>query len=175
MTQLEKAFEECAVQLERIINAYKRNKVNPKTKVWRSNGTVEEYDIVGELGSTSIPNNANVTKVEIGSKVTSIGYNAFADCSELTSVTIGNGVTSIGDSAFYGCSDLTSVTIPNSVTLIKYVAFGGSSIMNSTFVGKTAEQVQAMDNYPWELPVGGTIHCSDINIVVPESGGGSSS
>lgn len=44
-------------------------------------------------------------------------------------VEIGSNVTSIGNSAFNNCSGLTSVT----------------------FSGKTLEQIQAMENYPWGI------------------------
>lgn len=59
--------------------------------------------------------------------VTSIGWDAFANCSSLTSVTIQSSVTSIGYDAFSGCSGLTSVTIPNSVTSISNGAFSDCS------------------------------------------------
>lgn len=57
-----------------------------------------------------------VTSVNIGNGVTSIGIRAFARCYDLTSITIPNSVTSIGTCAFLYCYALTSVTIPNSVT-----------------------------------------------------------
>ena len=52
----------------------------------------------------------SLTKVTIGSQVTSIGSYAFSDCEGLTSITIPDSVTSIGSYAFSGCN-LTSVTI----------------------------------------------------------------
>ena len=88
----------------------------------------------------------------IPDSVTSIGSLAFCDCDKLTSVTIGNSVTSIGDFAFSGCSGLTSVTIPNGVTSIGESAFEACTGLTSvTFLGKTLEEVQEMDNYPWDI------------------------
>ena len=51
----------------------------------------------------------SITKVTIGSQVTSIGWCAFNRCSSLTSITIPASVTSIGTYAFSGCSNLANV------------------------------------------------------------------
>ena len=47
-----------------------------------------------------------------------IGAHVLENCTELTSVNLGEGVTSIGESAFYGCSQLHSFELPASVSLI---------------------------------------------------------
>ncbi len=67
----------------------------------------------------------SLTSVTIPSSVTSIGYEAFADCENLTSVAIENGVKIMDDEAFYNCYSLTDITIPNSVTSIGEYAFMG--------------------------------------------------
>jgi len=59
----------------------------------------------------------------IGSHVTSIGNNVFANCSGMTNITIPSSVTSIGNKSFVGCTGLTNITIPNSVTNICDSAF----------------------------------------------------
>ncbi len=71
-----------------------------------------------------------ITSVEIGSGVTSIGNNAFFDCYKLTSVSIPDTVTSIGNEAFQYTA-LTSVTIPTSVTSIGVQAFTGCEGLDS--------------------------------------------
>jgi hypothetical protein len=65
----------------------------------------------------------SLTKVTIGTNVTSIGMLAFKWCTGLTNVTIPNSVTNIGEYAFYGCSSLSSVTIGYKVTSIGAYAF----------------------------------------------------
>lgn len=47
-----------------------------------------------------------------------IGAHVLENCTELTSVNLGEGVTSIGESAFYGCNKLNSFELPASVSLI---------------------------------------------------------
>ena len=63
------------------------------------------------------------TEVTIPDGVTSIGYNAFANCGSLTDVTIPDSVKSIGTSAFLNCGKLTGVTMPNSITNVGDYAF----------------------------------------------------
>ena len=53
--------------------------------------------------------NYDIESVVIGSGVTSIGDDAFAECESLTSVTIPASVTSIGGGVFDGCTNLTEV------------------------------------------------------------------
>ncbi len=69
-----------------------------------------------------------------GSKITSIGANAFKGCSGLTgSLTLPSNVTSIGASTFEGCSGLTgSLTLPSNVTSIGAGAFMNCSGLNGS-------------------------------------------
>ena len=65
----------------------------------------------------------SITKITIGSSVTTIGNYAFYKCTAVTSVTLGSNVSSIGSYAFYGCNSLTTVSIPSSVTQIGAYSF----------------------------------------------------
>ena len=100
-----------------------RLKVVRKTVVKRSTGVIDILDIRGTITSSSISDISNITELEIGDAVTSIGDNVFYNFTNLVSVMIGNSVTSIGWGAFNACSYLTSVTIPDSVKNISAVAF----------------------------------------------------
>jgi hypothetical protein len=109
------------------------------------NDTWHEYEIKGVLDFTALisvglmPEGSGIENepswntfpyaVEIGTDVTSIEEGVFYCCYGLTSLTIGENVTNIGKYAFAGCTSLTSVT----------------------FQGKTMEQVQEMDDYPWDI------------------------
>ena len=106
-----------------------------QTVVTYSNNDVSVFNIVGELGQSSIPSIGSAVDVKIGSAVTSIGDDAFSDCTGLTSVTITNSVTSIGGYAFFQCNSLTSVAIPGSVTSIGEYAFEECNGLASVMIG----------------------------------------
>lgn len=156
--------------------------------------TIESANIgtsVTSIGPSAFHQCRSLASVTIPNSVTNIGGSAFSSCSSLTSVTIPNSVTSIGNGAFYECSSLTSVTIPDSVTSISSYVFlecvgltsvtiPGSvtsigvgtfedcnSLMSVMVSGKTTTQVSGMSNYPWELPSGCVITCSDGTITLP--------
>ena len=71
--------------------------------------------------------------------VTTIGYQAFADCKDLTSVTIPTSVYSIEDEAFRRCYSLTSIAVPSSVTSFGTTVFEQCFVLKSvTFEAKIA-------------------------------------
>ena len=95
--------------------------------------------------------NRNETSID---KVKSIGIWTFDCCTSLTTISIPNSVKFIGDWAFYNCTSLTSIKIPNSVKSIGDNAFHNCrSLKKVIFKGKTLEEVQAMENYPWKLKI----------------------
>jgi hypothetical protein len=112
-------------------------------------------------------NNVLITNLTIPSEVTKILGSAFYNCKGLTSVIIPNGVTSIGSRAFSGCTNLTSMTIPDSVTSIgDYAFYNCSGLTSVTFLGKDMSTVQGLARYPWSLPSGCSIICTDGTITV---------
>ena len=85
----------------------------------------------------------NVTKIVIGSGITSIGRAAFQGCAYVKSVDIANGVTKICRGAFTQCWALESVIIPTSVNTIEMTAFGNAisgSTMNDVYYCGSAAQ-----------------------------------
>jgi len=127
------------------------------TRVWYygdNDSTYTDYDISGEISGSwsdededytftdAIPMLSNARKIEIGTKLTSIGHHAFIYCTWINSITIPSSVTNIGRRAFFGCSGLTNVTIPDSVTSIGPYAFSGCSGLTSLiFQGRTLQQL----------------------------------
>lgn len=116
-------------------------------------GEVVIPDTVTEItGGAFVPAHENentvLTKVTLPEGLTSVGYDAFADCValetvilpesiryirfsafenciSLKSINLPSGLTSIGMCAFRGCTSLTEVDIPDGVTSIDMEAFEG--------------------------------------------------
>lgn len=118
----------------------------------------------GEICNSAFSNCTNLTTVELGDGVTSIGTSAFFKCTQLSSIAIGNGVTSIGtsafngctaltkaeiksgaigDSAFNGCTSLTNVTLGDGVTKIGRNAFLKCTALTSMNIGSNVETIES--------------------------------
>ena len=69
--------------------------------------------------------NTTLTSVSIPNTIVEIGESAFAYCTALSTVRFASGskLTTIGENAFYQCSSITSLTIPDSVQSIGDKAF----------------------------------------------------
>ncbi len=78
---------------------------------------------VTAIEANALKGNKRVTKVKIGSNVTSIGKKAFCKCTSLKTVAIPSKVKTIGESAFSGCKKLAKVTIGKGITKIGKKAF----------------------------------------------------
>lgn len=118
----------------------------------------------GEIGISAFNSCPNLTTVELGSGVTSVGDNAFSKCTALKSINIGDGVTSIGknafngctaltnanigsgaigESAFNGCTSLANVTLGNGVTSIGRNAFLRCKALTSMDIGSSVRTIES--------------------------------
>ena len=143
---------ECAPELKQMfIDLYKKPGPKATTVFYLSDGTIEEYDIVGAINHQWMVDHGYwiengrdshwgkyVLSAEIGTHVTAIGASAFS-----------SGISQ--------CS-IYHITIPNSVTSIASGAFINSELNNNyesnramIFYGRTLSEVQAMSNYPWGI------------------------
>lgn len=82
-----------------------------------------------------------ITAVEIGYGVGTIGNSAFRNCQKLSSVVIENGPRKIGEYAFAGCALLTDIDIPDSVTSIGSAAFRDCSSLKKVSIGDGVESI----------------------------------
>ena len=62
-------------------------------------------------------------ELELPSRITSIGDQAFMVCTRLTSIDIPGRVTSIGENAFFNCVSLEEISLPDSLTYVAESAF----------------------------------------------------
>ena len=118
----------------------------------------------GEIGISAFKSCPNLTTVELGNGVTSVGDNAFSKCTALKSINIGDGVTSIGknafngctaltnanigsgaigESAFNGCTKLANVTLGNGVTSIGRNAFLRCTALTSMKIGSSVKTIES--------------------------------
>lgn len=132
------------------IEAFYNN--TPTTFTYSDGSSFTSVDTILTANSYNPPSGQSLTKVNIGTIVTSIGDDSvFYGQTTLTEVTFDTDsqITSIGDFAFGACSVLASFTIPASVT----------SIGASVFVGCTSLTTINVE-------VGNTAYSSDITGVL---------
>lgn len=79
-------------------------------------GSVQEFELSGELVRFQIPNWVNAVSIEIGRGITSIAHGALFQGDNVETIVVSDTVTSIGADAFAYCSKLTSVTLGQNVT-----------------------------------------------------------
>ena len=86
------------------------------------------------IGVTAVANNSKITSVFIPSSVTRIEDSAFFNNDALTTVTFASGskLTTIGANAFRADISLTSISLPDSVTEVGHAAFFNPSFLYPT-------------------------------------------
>lgn len=115
---------------------------------WNIDGTTLTITGKGDMpdftSDTSAPwSNLNVSTVEIGNGITSVGNRNFAGMSSITSVSFPDTLTDIGEAAFYGCSGLEKITLPESVKVLHMAVFADCTSLTSF----SAPGVTMMDWY----------------------------
>ena len=123
-------------------------KPQEQTTLKFTNGTTQTKKIPGTatwqnigVKSDQWSGDNTLTYCQLGTKVTSIGTNAFAGCSSLTSITIPNSVTEIKANVFCDCSSLISANIPNSVTSLEYQLFYNCYSLTSVTIPSSVTKI----------------------------------
>ena len=102
------AFQGCTALTSITLNAFVANFKNAFNNV-NNVGMHITFNYTGVIFDGMCYNLNNLASVTIGSSITSIGTEAFANCSSLTSIIIPSSVTSIGNDAFIGTTGLLNV------------------------------------------------------------------
>ncbi len=105
---------------------------------------IEEYTINDEtieICSYAFSDCTNLTKIDIPSSVTNIGYNAFSDCKSLRHIIIPSSVIAIGEGAFRYCDKLQSVEISSSIRVIEECLFDWCTSLNHIVIPKSIERI----------------------------------
>lgn len=133
--------------------AFYTNKNNTVTSVFLSEN-------VTEIGTQAFTNCSFLEKINLPSRLTSIGALAFQSCrsltgeiiipdgvteigaqafefcGKLTKITLGKGVKAIGSAAFSACSGIESIVIPDNVKTIETSAFSKCTNLTSIVIGR---------------------------------------
>ena len=84
-------------------------------------GRIDDFEMFETPWETYIN---NITEVEIGESIISIGSHAFFSSTSLVSVKLPDSIVKIGKKAFQGCLNLKTIVIPSNVLIIDDFAFG---------------------------------------------------
>ena len=119
-------------------------------------------ETVTSIGQSAFGSCKSLSSLDLPSQLSSIGAGAFSDMTAIVDFEIPDSVVTIGDAAFMGCRNLKNVVFGRGVQSIGRDAFREDIPDYVLFKGKTIEQVQAMENYPWRIPNPSTvIHVTD--------------
>ena len=83
------------------------------------------------LTSSSYTSASTLTRVQVGTIVTSLATACFQNCSILTSITLPSSVTSLGNSCFRNCTKLPSISMPSSITTLPQNVFRNCTSLTS--------------------------------------------
>ena len=83
------------------------------------------------IGKHAFEGCVKLTSIEIPEAVTELGYAAFKDCKKLSSIKLGSKISKINGNAFQYCESLKSFEVPSKVTRIEANVFGGCENLQS--------------------------------------------
>lgn len=115
---------------------YVKEEISPNRIITYTATNVLNPNLTGIISHEFVDGVGTITFEE---DITSLSYQAFANCSDLTSIVIPDSVTSIGGDAFMNCSNLTSVTFSSNVMLIGGFAFASVNNLTIYFNGTKNE------------------------------------
>ncbi|HEX3025910.1 MAG TPA: leucine-rich repeat domain-containing protein, partial [Clostridia bacterium] len=91
------------------------------------------------IGSQAFDGCVKLNGIDLPGGVTFIGPFAFNGCKSLTGIDLPGGVTDIPSNTFNNCTGLTDIVIPDNVTKIEYMAFAGCTSLKNVTFGKDSK------------------------------------
>ncbi|MCR5414056.1 MAG: leucine-rich repeat protein [Kiritimatiellae bacterium] len=90
---------------------------------------------VTSIAASKYANETTFKKVvfESGSKLTSVGDNAFKGCTSLESIEFPEGLTTLGDGVFDGCSSLTQIALPSTLESLGTIDVSTTTALADSF------------------------------------------
>ncbi len=101
-------------------------------------------DSVQTIGDLAFLGSENLTSVQIGSGVQTIGERAFFRCTALAEITIPDSVTDIGDYAFANCTNLVTVKIGAGVEQLNSYVFSDCTKLSSITFGRNIQSISTV-------------------------------
>lgn len=87
---------------------------------------------------------SDLTTVNFGEELTTIGYSAFQGCTSLEKVDFPKSLTSISGYAFEKCKKIESVNIPDNVSTLNDDTFSNCSSLKNITIGKGCTSISAV-------------------------------
>ena len=132
-----------------------------------------EVETGKKLTRSSIPDINSITAIKVGKGVTAIGADAFRYSYSLSDIELPDTIEKIGNAAFLGrtgfsdqlpkhlkiiadqafnSAHIDTFVVPSGIKRVGVDAFNHATFIGGIiFTGKTLEEIQAMDNYPWGI------------------------
>ena len=123
---------------------------------------------LASVGEDAFMDCEHLAALSLPAGVTSIGNGAFYDCESLKSLALPEGLTSVGDDLFSGCVSLTSLTIPKNVSSIADSVFGGCNSLEEINVEQGNANYCSYDGALYTIGTDGT---QTLNICPPAKAG----
>ncbi len=91
------------------------------------------------IGSQAFDGCVKLSGIDLPGGVTSIDMYAFNGCVKLSGIDLPGGITGISSNTFNNCTSLTDIAIPDNVTKIENMAFNGCTSLKSVTFGKDSK------------------------------------
>ena len=132
-------------------------------KNYKSLETITFGSKVSTIGENAFYGCEGLTSLVIPNTINTIGYGAFYECTNLVSITLPSGLRTITNSLFWCCSSLESIIIPENVTTIEHYAFYKCTKLNTVTIGVNVNSI-GTNVFDYDVHLVHVINKSELNI-----------